>query len=484
MFFKTNYLVLSMLQIGLRNFILTLVVEAKLFFLHYRPAKASTFMSIPLQSSLVGNIAVPRYLIVIFNEIFQKFLDFFNLYGSKVKPNYSPFLYIVLYFFSFIFLFLYIVTIIEQVNLFFLDPIAWLYSHFYPIIYSGFIYILASKLIDWFKPFFIIIINSSFKVACKVFYVKTMVNFNLYIQRLLSLYSSLLILFFFVNSWFLYPLICLTLFVLCWALLLTIIYFLFEDKSKLGKNSGLSRVIVIIFGVLFVICLTFFVIFSSVMLKDIICFILKATGHSTKNSGSEPSQSGNGDGPGGPNRPRKGGPFDINEKEKEKKNKKRKRAKKYNEKNKDRINEYSKQWRANNKDHIKRYLQEWRENNRERVNELNRQAYHKKKAKIRASDRATSQETQNPIIEEQFNHETSTHVKQSNTESSNLNTGPNLNNIDPRLLYETDADTLAPTQEWNLNNSFPNIDKGKGKEKESSPLPNVDKGKGKKKRIS
>ena len=158
-----------------------------------------------------------------------------------------------------------------------------------------------------FTPFFIITINSSFKVACLAFYFKTLVNFNLYIQRLLSLYSPLLILFFFVNSLFLYPLICLTLFILCLVLLLTIIYFLFEEKSDTDKNPVLSWVIIIL-SVLFLFCLFLFVIFSSIIYDDIISYILNNNSHNSNNPnwgnlfGDNVPDGGN-NGPNDPNTP-------------------------------------------------------------------------------------------------------------------------------------------------------------------------------------
>jgi hypothetical protein len=97
--------------------------------------------------------------------------------------------------------------------------------------------------------------------VCRAFYMKTMANINLYIERLLSFYSCFLILYFFVDSLFLLPVICLTLFIVCRICLVTIIYFLVVDKSKLEKNPVLYWAIVIFCGILFVICLTFLVIF-------------------------------------------------------------------------------------------------------------------------------------------------------------------------------------------------------------------------------
>jgi hypothetical protein len=118
----TLLLVLRLLGLG----------RAKLF--KYRPAKAYTFISLAIQNYLLNNKYIARYLFIIFGGSLNKILEVFGYNGEKIfvtlkkldciniKPNY--FNYLFLYFFSFIFLSLYIFTVIGEINIFILDPIA------------------------------------------------------------------------------------------------------------------------------------------------------------------------------------------------------------------------------------------------------------------------------------------------------------------------------------------------------------------------
>lgn len=275
------------------------------------------FVNMPAQSNF---LLVLLNIVNIFYVKILKQIKFLSAHGSSylnykqitIKVNYFVFfiLYIVSFFLSIFFICCHVINIIYEIYAFILDPFNWILNHYYSFIIVGILAVFSSKSYIYFLSVYNVYINYGFKYVCEAIYLHLLYHLYLYVKPFISLYTSLLMLYFFVSYLFLLPLLLLTLVFVLYISVLTVFYILIIDKQIINKHPVLCLILLIFCCFLIGLCLVMLIKVSFVIVRDLKNYLLNMNTGNTNNPQSFPhpsSSTGGGIGGGGGGRGGAGG---------------------------------------------------------------------------------------------------------------------------------------------------------------------------------